>query len=131
MQNRHVRLDPKEQPVSNTSPNLNQVVLIGQLAAEPTLRELPDGRSVCELRLAVNDPRDQPPLFIDVTTFGPGAEACAAHLQKGRQVAVTGRLIYKQWETKDGSKRSRHQIIGNVSFGGRPGSQEPEEASDE
>jgi hypothetical protein len=37
----------------------------------------PTGRSVCDLRLAVNDQRDQPPLFIDVATFGPGADACA------------------------------------------------------
>lgn len=104
----------------NTAPNLNQVVLVGQLAANPALRELPDGRSVCELRLVVNDQRDRPPMFIDVATFGAGADACVAHLSEGHQVAVAGRLVYQQWEAKDGSKRSKHQINGHVSFGGRP-----------
>lgn len=106
--------------MSAAAPNVNTVVLVGQLATDPALRALPDGRSVCDLRLAVNDQRDQPPMFIDVATFGPGADACAQHLVKGRQVAVTGRLAYQQWQAKDGSKRSKHQIIGNVSFGGRP-----------
>jgi single-strand DNA-binding protein len=59
-------------------------------------------------------------MYIDVATFGAGADACAQYLEKGRQVAVTGRLSYRTWEAKDGSKRSKHQVIGNVSFGGRP-----------
>jgi single-strand DNA-binding protein len=81
---------------------------------------LPDGCSVCDLRLAVNDQRDQPPLYIDVARFGPGADVCAEYLSKGRQVAVTGRLTYQEWQAKDGSKRSKHQVIGHVAFGGRP-----------
>jgi single-strand DNA-binding protein len=101
-----------------SSPNINNVTLVGQLTEDPVLRSLPDGKSVCDLRLAVNDSHEQSPLFIDVATFGPSAEACAEHLSKGRQVAVIGRLIYKQWEAKDGSKRSKHQVVGRVSFGG-------------
>jgi single-strand DNA-binding protein len=102
-----------------SAPNLNVVCLVGQLTADPELRELPDGRSVCDLRLAVNDQREQPPLFVDVATFGPAAEACAKHLAKGRAVAVTGRLVYQEWQAKDGSKRSKHHVIGRVTFGGR------------
>jgi single-strand DNA-binding protein len=104
-----------------SAPNTNSVVLVGQLTTDPTLKQTPDGRSVCELRLAVNDHRDQPPLFIDVATFGPGADACAQHLAKGRQVAVTGRLVHEEWQAKDGSTRSKHQVVGQVSFGGRVG----------
>jgi single stranded DNA-binding protein len=80
----------KEQSMSTSAPNLNSVTLVGQLTDDPELRSLPDGRSVCNLRLAVNDQRDQP-LFIDVATFGAGAEACAVFLSKGRSVGVTGR----------------------------------------
>jgi single-stranded DNA-binding protein len=65
----------------------------------------------------VNSEREKPPLFIDVATFGAGAEACAAHLTKGRAVAVTGRLAYREWQAKDGSKRSKHEVIGRVTFG--------------
>jgi single-strand DNA-binding protein len=103
--------------MSNSAPNVNAVTLVGQLTADPELRSLPDGKSVCDLRLAVNDQRDQPPLYVDVATFG-GAEACAAYLAKGRQVAVTGRLVYREWEAKDGSKRSKHHVIGRVAVGG-------------
>jgi single-stranded DNA-binding protein len=38
-------------PVS--APNVNTVTLVGQLAADPVLRSMPDGKSVCELRLAL------------------------------------------------------------------------------
>jgi single-strand DNA-binding protein len=102
-----------------SAPNVNSVTLVGQLTGDPVLRQLPDGRSVCDLRLAVNDQKDGPPLFIDVATFGKSAEACAEHLEKGRQVAVTGRLVYREWEAKDGSKRSKHQVVGRVEFGGK------------
>jgi hypothetical protein len=55
----------------SSAPNVNTVTLVGQLTADPVLRAISDGRNVCDLRLAVNDQRDQPPLFIDVATFGP------------------------------------------------------------
>jgi single-strand DNA-binding protein len=103
-----------------TPPNINVVTLVGQLTADPELRELPDGRAVCDLRLAVNDQREQPPLYVDVATFGPSADSCAKHLTKGRAVAVTGRLVYPQWHAKDGTKRSKHEVIGRVQFGGKP-----------
>lgn len=106
--------------MSVSAPSVNSVVLVGRLTADPELRKLPDGGSVCDLRLAVNDRRDQPALFVDVATFGAAADACAKHLAKGRQVAVIGRLIYKEWETKDGNKRSKHSVAGQVAFGGKP-----------
>ncbi|MGH2851946.1 MAG: single-stranded DNA-binding protein [Solirubrobacteraceae bacterium] len=106
--------------MSTSAPNVNQVTLVGHLTSDPVLRSLPDGRSVCDMRLAVNDQRDQPPLYIDVASFGPSADACAKYLAKGRVIAVTGRLVYRDWEADDGSKRSKHQVIGRVRFGGRP-----------
>jgi single-strand DNA-binding protein len=102
---------------SERAPNLNHVVLVGQLTQDPEMRQMPDGRSVCNLRIAVNDRTDQPALFIDIATFGATADACATHLTKGRQVAVTGRLIQKEWETKTGEKRTKPQVIGHVQFG--------------
>ena len=110
--------------MSGSAPNVNVVTLVGRLTADPVLRALPDGQSVCDLQLAVNDQKDQPPLFVDVATFGKAADACAEHLAKGRQVAVTGRLVYHEWETKDGNKRSKHSVVGRVSFGGKPESNE-------
>ena len=101
---------------------MNTVNLIGRLTRDPELRTMGDSdRSVCELRLAVDqgvdgsgDKRD--PLYIDVSTFDRQASACAEHLSKGRQVAVEGRLVYREWQAEDGSKRSKHQVIGRVEF---------------
>jgi single-strand DNA-binding protein len=112
--------------MSTSAPAVNSITLVGHLTSDPVLRSLDDGRKVCDMRLAVNDQRDQPPLFIDVATFGPSAEACARYLAKGRQIAVTGRLIYREWEADDGSRRSKHAVIGRVRFGGRPNGQNAE-----
>jgi single-strand DNA-binding protein len=105
--------------MSTSAPAVNSVTLVGHLTSDPVLRSLDDGRKVCDVRLAVNDQRDQPPLFIDVATFGGSAEACARYLAKGRAIAVTGRLIYREWESDDGTRRSKHAVIGRVRFGGR------------
>jgi single-stranded DNA-binding protein len=37
--------------MSTTAPNVNVVTLVGQMTADPELRQLPDGGSVCDLRL--------------------------------------------------------------------------------
>ena len=81
---------------------MNTINLIGRTTADPELRYTPGGTPVCAVRLAVNVPprdgKEQPAVFIDVITFGAQAEALAAHVRKGRQLGVTGRLNYRQWE---------------------------------
>jgi single-stranded DNA-binding protein len=52
-------------------------------------------------------------MFIDVATFGAQADACAKSLAKGRAVAVTGRLVHREWDD-NGTSRSRDHIIGRV-----------------
>jgi single-strand DNA-binding protein len=106
--------------MSTTAPAVNNITLVGNLTANPILKELSDGQKVCDMRLAVNDQKDQPPLFIDVSTFGASAEACAKYLAKGRAIAVSGRLVYREWEADDGTRHSKHHVIGRVRFGGRP-----------
>jgi single-strand DNA-binding protein len=100
-----------------SAPAVNTVTLVGNLTAEPKLRELPGGRKVCDLRVAVND--QERAMFIDVATSGAGAEACARHLCKGRSVAVVGRLNYREWESQRGEKRSKYEVVGRVIFGGK------------
>lgn len=115
---------------------MNSVNLIGRLTRDPELRRMGDSdRAVCELRLAVDqgvdgsgDKRD--PLYIDVSTFDRQAEACAEHLSKGRQVAVAGRLVYREWTADDDTKRSKHSVIGRVEFLGKPKSSSADNGSD-
>jgi single-strand DNA-binding protein len=103
---------------------MNQVNLIGRLTRDPELRKLGESdRDVCELRIAVDngksrDGADRDATFVDVATFDAAARACAEHLSKGRQVAVTGRLVYREWKAEDGSRRSKHSVIGRVEFVG-------------
>ena len=60
--------------------------------------------------------RKRDPPYVDVSTFDRQAAACAEYLTKGRQVAVSGRLVYREWTADDDSKRSKHSVIGRVEF---------------
>ena len=106
--------------MSASAPAVNSVTLVGNLTADPIVKQLSEDRKVCQLRVAVNDQKDQPPMFIDVATFGAQSDACAKYLAKGRAVAVTGRLVYREWEADDSTRRSKHHIIGRVQFGEKP-----------
>src|ERR1044071_117252 len=109
--------------------NINRVVLVGNLTRDPELRHTPSGTAVCSLRLAVNSRRkdastgewDEKPNYFDVTVWGNQGESCAQYLAKGRPVAVDGRLDWREYEAKDGSKRQAVEIIADsVQFlGGR------------
>src|SRR5206468_11680856 len=112
--------------------NLNVVCITGNLTKDPELRSTPNGTSVCKLRVAVNSRRKDgqsgewvdKPNYFDVTVWGAQGENCANYLSKGRPVAVDGRLDWREWEAKDGSKRQAVEIIADsVQFlGSRDGS---------
>jgi single-strand DNA-binding protein len=108
--------------------NINRVVLVGNLTKDPELRTTPGGTSLCKLRLAVNTRRkDQSgqwvdkPNYFDITVWGQQGENCATYLQKGRPVAVDGRLEWREWDTPEGQKRQAVEIVAeSVQFlGGR------------
>ncbi len=109
--------------------DINTVTLVGRLTADPELRSTNGGTQMCTLRLASNraprDGKDQGAVFVDVVTFGRLAEAVATNLEKGRQVAVSGRIEFRQWEAEDGSPRSKNYIIANqVQFLAKPASRD-------
>jgi single-strand DNA-binding protein len=101
--------------------NINVVVITGNLTQDPELRHLGSGTAVCELRVAVNSRRKDgstgewvdKPNYFNVTVWGAQGENCANYLSKGRPVAVEGRLDWREWEAKDGSKRQAVQIVAN------------------
>jgi single-strand DNA-binding protein len=95
---------------------LNNVSLIGRLTRDPELSTTVAGHPVCNVRIAVDGAGSDETLYIDVTSFGAQATACAEHLERGRLVAVAGRLVYREWQARDGSKRSRHKIVGRIEF---------------
>ena len=103
--------------------NVNVVVITGNLTRDPELRSTGGGTSVCEMRVAVNSRRKDgqsgqwvdKPNYFDVVVFGAQADNCATYLQRGRPVAIEGRLDWREWEAKDGSgKRQAVQVIANT-----------------
>ena len=112
--------------------NINRVVISGNLTRDPELRSTPGGTSICGLRIAVNSRRKDEsgqwvdkPNYFDVTVFGAQGDNCAQYLAKGRPVAIDGRLNWREWEAKDGTKRQSVDIIADsVQFlGSRDGAQ--------
>ena len=121
--------------------SINRVVLVGNLTRDPELRHTPSGMGVCSLRVAVNTRRKdsatgewtEKPNYFDVTVWGNQGESCAQYLSKGRQVAIDGRLEWREWEAQDGSKRQAVEIvadtvqfIGGRGEGGGAGGGEPQ-----
>ncbi len=100
--------------------NLNKVMIIGNLTADPDVRTTPRGNTVAELRLAVNrvssgpneGERREETTFLDVTCWGRTAEIAGQYLAKGRPVFIEGRLQQDTWEDKQtGQKRSKIRIV--------------------
>jgi len=93
---------------------LNKVLMVGTLVADPDTRALASGTSVANFRLAVNrrfrdrsGETQKETVFIDVEAWGRLAEFCQNWLKKGRHVFVEGRLKQDTWEAQDKTKRSR------------------------
>jgi single-strand DNA-binding protein len=105
--------------------------MTGNLTADPELRSLPSGTSVCSMRVACNTRRkngstgewEDKPNYFNVTVWGAQGENVARYLTKGRPVAIDGRLEWREWEAQDGSKRQAVDIIAeSVQFlGSREG----------
>jgi single-strand DNA-binding protein len=104
--------------------NVNSVTLVGNLTRKPELRHTGKGTAVTTLRLAVNDRRPGPEggdwidvgYFFDVIVWAGQAEACANHLDKGRQVAVQGKLTWREFEHEGVKRQSVEVVADRVQF---------------
>ncbi len=95
----------------------NKVILIGNLTRDPELRYTPQGTSVCNFGIAVNrkyrqaEEMKEEVTFINIVVFGKQADTCGQYLNKGSGVLVEGRLQERRWETEEGQKRSKHEVV--------------------
>ena len=96
---------------------MNTIQLIGRLTKDPELRYTNGGTATTTLRLAIprrkRDGEEQPPVYVDVVTFAKQAEAIAEHLSKGRRVAITGRLEYREWKDQSDNPHSKHEVVAD------------------
>ena len=98
----------------------NKVIFIGNLTRNPEVRYTPNGTPVTSFGLAINrrfrqaeDLREEV-CYIDIVVFGKQAEHCGQYLSKGNGVIVDGRLQQRRWETEDGQKRSKHEVVAQT-----------------
>jgi len=98
--------------------NYNRIVLVGNLTRDPELSYTPSQTAVCNFGLAVNRKwkksdggEGSEVCFIDCTAWSKTAEVITKYLTKGAPVLVEGRLQQDNWETQDGTKRSKHKVL--------------------
>ena len=97
---------------------LNKVILIGRLVADPQLRYTQGGVAVTSFTLAVDRPfttqgGEREADFIDIVTWRKQAETCANHLNKGRLVAVDGRLQVRSYDDQNNIRRKAAEIVAD------------------
>lgn len=101
---------------------MNKVVLIGRLTKDPDLRFTPgNGKAVATFTLAVNrynsKTQQNEADFIPIVVWGKPAESVANYLNKGSEVAISGRIQTRSYDAKDGTKRYVTEVVADA-FGG-------------
>jgi single-strand DNA-binding protein len=94
---------------------MNSINLIGNLCGDIELRQTNSGKSVTQFNLAVKRPfsRDTTD-FIPVVIYDQPAEYLSRYAHKGTKVAVTGKLISRNYEDKNGNKRTAFEVVADV-----------------
>ena len=99
----------------------NTVTITGNATREPELRYTPSGQAVASFGVAVNrrwqnrqtQEWEEAVSFFDVTAWSQLAENVSESVAKGTRVTVTGRLDQRSWETPEGDKRSKIEIVAD------------------
>lgn len=112
--------------------SINRVNITGNLTRDPELRATAGGTQMLAFGVAVNDRRrnqqtgewEDVPNFVDCIVFGSRAEAVSRFITKGSKVAIEGKLRFSSWETKEGQRRSKLEVIvDEIDFLSRQGQQ--------
>jgi len=97
---------------------LNKVMIIGNLGADPEMRYTADGTALTSFRVASSrtysgrdGERHEETEWFSVVTWQKLAEQCSQFLQKGRKVYVEGRLQTRSWDTPEGERKYRTEVI--------------------
>ena len=115
---------------------LNVVAIMGRLVADPELKTTPAGINVCTFRIAcdrsfVQQGQRRQADFIDVVAWRHNADFLCKHFAKGSMVAVQGRLQTRQYQDRNGNKRTAVEVVADsLSFAGsskKPGGQAVDE----
>jgi single-strand DNA-binding protein len=101
--------------------NGNHVSITGNITRDPELRFTQNGQAIATFGVAVNrrwqnrqtNEWEESTSFFDVVAWGALGENCAQSLPRGARVLVSGRLDQRSWETQEGEKRSKVEIVAD------------------
>lgn len=99
----------------------NSVHLMGRLTADPELKTLGDGAVVCNFTVAINRPvakGEHPEAdFVRCVAWRQTAELLEKYFGKGDRVGIEGRIQVRNYETKDGEKRTATEVqVERIAF---------------
>ena len=98
--------------------DINTVCMSGNVVKDPETKTFANGGSVMNFRLAVNERRKENDEwtdyanYFDITKYG-NVDQLSKFIKKGSKLFIEGRLHWSQWETKDGSKRTKVEVIAD------------------
>ena len=104
--------------------SFNKVILIGNLTADPELKQTTNGLSVCRFTLAINrrygrnaEQGQQTADFITIVAWRQTAEFVSRYFKKGRPILVCGQIQSRSWNDANGQKRYSTEVVAEeVSF---------------
>ena len=115
-------------------PNLNRVMLIGNITRDPEIKYTPKGTAIADFALAINrtytpdgGEKREETTFVACVAFGRVAEIIGEYCRKGNPLYVEGRLTQESWDDKtSGEKKSKTkvtveniQLLGSKNEGGQ------------
>ena len=104
--------------------DLNKVILMGHMTADPELKQTTSGISVCSFSIGVNrryaraEQGQQSVDFINIVAWRQQAEFVSRYFKKGSCIVVCGQLQTRTWNDAQGQKRYATEVIADeISFG--------------
>ncbi len=98
----------------------NRVVLIGHLGGSPETKELNGGKAMTRFSLATTESyknekgeKVSETQWHNLVAWGKVAEIAGKYLEKGKEVAIEGKLVTRNYNDKDGVKRYVTEIVVN------------------
>ena len=104
--------------------DLNKVILMGHMPADPELKQTTSGISVCSFSIGVNrrfskaDQGQQSVDFINIVAWRQQAEFVSRYFKKGSSIVICGSIQTRNWTDNNGQKRYVTEVVADeVSFG--------------
>lgn len=103
------------------SGSVNKVILVGRLGHDPELKATQGGQSVCNFSVATDESwtdkgtgqKQERTEWHKIVVWGKLADLCGQYLKKGRQAYLEGKLTTREWQDKDGNKRTTTEVVAD------------------